>query len=70
MWKHAFRYIPVDIGRKLNVHKTLRRRPERLLNVLCTFNLRIVSTGILSFSKKEKEFCKEKCGTSKKIKSV
>ena len=38
--------IPVDTERKLNVHKTLRRRPERLLNVLCTFNLRPVSTGI------------------------
>ena len=31
---------PVDIGCKLNVHKTFRRR---LLNVLCTFNLRPVS---------------------------
>ena len=36
---------PVDTGRKLNVHKTFRKRPERLLNVLCTFNLRPVSTG-------------------------
>ena len=36
---------PVDTGRKLNVHKTFRRRPRRLLNVLCTFNLRPVSTG-------------------------
>ena len=25
---------PVDTGRKLNVHKTFRRRPERLLNIL------------------------------------
>ena len=40
--------IPVDTGRKLNVHKTFRRRPGRLLNVLCTFNLRPVFTGILS----------------------
>ena len=38
--------IPVDIGRKLNVHKTLRRRPGRLMSVLCTFNLRPVSTEI------------------------
>ena len=38
---------PVDTGRKLNVHKTFRRRPGRLLNVLCTFNLRPVSTGQL-----------------------
>ena len=36
---------PVDTGRKLNVHKTFRRRPGRLLNVLCTFNLRLVSIG-------------------------
>ena len=36
---------PVDTGRKLNVHKTFRRRPGRLLNVLCTFNLPPVSTG-------------------------
>ena len=37
--------FPVDTGRKLNVHKTFRRRPGRLLNVLCTFNLRLVPTG-------------------------
>ena len=35
----------VDTGRKLNVHKTIRKRPGRLLNVLCTFNLRPVSKG-------------------------
>ena len=38
-------FNPVDTGRKLNVHKTFRRRPGRLLNVLCTFNLRPVFTG-------------------------
>ena len=42
---------PVDRGRKLNVHKTFRRCPGRLLgrplNVLCTFNLRLVFTGML-----------------------
>ena len=41
---------PVDTGRKLNVHKTFRRRPGRLLNVLCTFNLRPVSTGAFVWS--------------------
>ena len=41
---------PVDTGRKLNVHKTFRRRPGCLLNVLCTFNLRPVSTGWRSFA--------------------
>ena len=39
-------YHPVDTRRKLNVHKTFRRPPGGLLNVLCTFNLRPVSTGI------------------------
>ena len=41
------RGIPVDIARQFNVHKTFRRRPGRLLNVLCTFSLRPVSTGRL-----------------------
>ena len=36
---------PANTGRKLNVHKTFRRRPGRLLNVLCAFNLRSVSMG-------------------------
>ena len=40
-------HFPVDTRRKLNVHKTFRRRRGRLLNVLCTFNLRYVSTGLL-----------------------
>ena len=40
--------MPVDTGRKLNVHKTFRRRPGRLLNVLCTFNLHPVATEISS----------------------
>ena len=44
-------YNPVDIGRKLNVHKTFRRRPGCLLNVVCTFNLRPVSTGKVPFFK-------------------
>ena len=45
--KNSLDKFPVDTGRKLNVHKTFRRRPGRLLTVLCTFNLRPVSTGIL-----------------------
>ena len=40
---------PVDTGRKLNVHNTFRRRPGRLLNVLCTLNLRPVSMGKETF---------------------
>ena len=36
---------PVGTGRTLNVHKTFRRRPRRLLTVLCTFHVRPVSTG-------------------------
>ena len=38
-------YFPVDIGCKLNVHKPFRKRPGRLVKVLCTFNLRPVSGG-------------------------
>ena len=38
-------HYPVGTGHKLNVHKTIRKRPGRLLNVLSTFNLRPVSTG-------------------------
>ena len=45
----VFQYLlqknPIDTGRKLNVNKTFRRRPRRLLNVLCTFNLSPLSTG-------------------------
>ena len=37
--------IPMDTGRKLNVHKTFRWCPGRLRNVLCTSNLRPLSTG-------------------------
>ena len=39
------KWYPVDIWRKLNLRKMFRRRPGRLLNVLCTFNLRPVSTS-------------------------
>ena len=38
--------LPIDTARKLNVHKTFRRRTGRLLNILCTFNLRPVSTWL------------------------
>ena len=46
---------PLDTRRKLNVHKTLKRRPGCLLDILCTFNLRALFTGnirtkILSFN--------------------
>ena len=47
--------VPVDTGRKLNVHKTFRRRPRRLLNVLCMFNLRPVSTGMYAILKQTEE---------------
>ena len=32
---------------KLNVHKTFRRCPGHFLNILCTFNLRSVSRGVI-----------------------
>ena len=42
---------PVDTECKLNVHKTFKGCPGRLLNVLCTFNLHPVSMGQLKSSK-------------------
>ena len=46
---------PVDTGRKLNVHKTFRICPGRPLNVLCTFNLRPVSTEKQLFKDSKKD---------------
>ena len=40
---------PLDTVQKLNVHQTFRKRPGRLLNVLCTFNLSPVSRGSGNF---------------------
>ena len=39
--------FPAYTGHKSNVHKTVRRRPGRLLIVLCTFKLRPVSVGLV-----------------------
>ena len=36
---------PLEIGRKFNVHKMLRRRPGHFRNVVCTFNLHPVPRG-------------------------
>ena len=49
MWcnVNSFCTISLDTGCKLNVHKTCRRLPGRVLNILCTFDLRHVSRGIL-----------------------
>ena len=52
MFLAGFLVTPVDTGLKLNVHKTFRRRPGSLLNILCTFNLRPVSDGTSSSSTK------------------
>ena len=38
---------PLNTGRELNVQTTFRRHRERLLSVLCTFNLRLVSREYL-----------------------
>ena len=51
LWLLPQLLFSVDTGRKLNVHKTFRRLPGGLLNVLCTFNLRPVSTGVVSVAK-------------------
>ena len=37
--------FPLDTERKLNIHKTLRRCPGHFLDVLCNFNLYIMSRG-------------------------
>ena len=52
----SWRAFPVDTGPKLNVHKTFRRRLGRLLNVSCTFNLRAVSTGLVTYGFLKKLF--------------
>ena len=41
----------LDTERKLNVHKTFRRRPGHLLNILYTFNLRNMSMEMAFFAK-------------------
>ena len=46
LFELSYIIAPADTERKLNVHKTFRRRPGRLLNVLFTFSLRPVSTGM------------------------
>ena len=48
LWNLSFftlKFLPVDTWYKLNIHKTFRRLPGRLLNVLCEFSLRPVFTG-------------------------
>ena len=37
--------VPFDTGRRLSLHKTLRRRLEQLLSIICTFSLCPVSQG-------------------------
>ena len=51
---YQFEGGPIDTGRKLNVQKTFRKRSGRLMNALCTFNLRPVSTegGFIKFTEK------------------
>ena len=51
----------LDTGIKLNVHKTIRRCPGRLLKVVCMFSLRSVLKG-------EEGYCK-KCSFDKTKKS-
>ena len=46
LFELSYMIAPADTERKLNVHKTFRSRPGRLLNVLFTFSLRPVSTGM------------------------
>ena len=39
----------MDTGRKWKIRKMFRRRPGHLLNILCTFNVRSVSSGLWSY---------------------
>ena len=50
-WNNFTKHInfPADTERKLNVHKTFRRRLGRLLNVLCAFNFSSKSKGFKLF---------------------
>ena len=52
LWhQNIFPFHLLGTKRKLNVHKTSRRHPQRLLSVLCTFNLRLVSRGYHTFGR-------------------
>ena len=54
---HFSCFFPADTGRKLNVHKTFRRLPGRLLNVLCTFNLRLCAYRVINDFNKTRKYC-------------
>ena len=43
--KNGGAFFSIGTERKLNVHKTFRRRSRHLLNVLCTINLRSMFMG-------------------------
>ena len=40
--------FPLGTGQKLDVYKTFKIFPRRLLNVMCTFNLRSVTSGLFA----------------------
>ena len=73
IWSHLlkksvmenFILYSVDTRRKLKVHKTFRRRPGHLLNVLCTFHLHLVSRGfkisLLSYSLLNRRYTEISC---------
>ena len=62
--------VPEDRERKLNVHKTFRRRPRRLLNVLFTFSLRSVSTWVVIPNQKTRAVAHFLSNSSHCVKSV
>ena len=62
--KHNIQNNPVDTGQKLNVHKTFRWRPGRLLNILRTFSLHFVSTGKLIWRSELEDFNWNKVSTA------
>ena len=40
--------IALDTGHKFNLHQTFRKRPVRVLNVLCEFDLPPGSSGVFA----------------------
>ena len=47
--RKSYHQLPLDTGRKLNVHKTFRRSPGRFLNVFRTFNLCPLPRGLVQY---------------------
>ena len=56
MIKWKIKSVPLDTGRKLNVHSAFRRLPERILNVFFIFNIHPIFRGDSENPNKEMQF--------------